>query len=83
MPSLRIVEALNVVEHVGLGLVRDRYTLRAVRSVFKDEKKLSIPWWEPTVKRRLRLNLRLLSSRAAQFEDAQGLEQNGSAWVES
>jgi hypothetical protein len=33
---------LNVIEHIGLGFVSRRYVLRAVRSVFGDEKKRSI-----------------------------------------
>jgi len=42
VPALNIVEAFDVVEHVSLGRVRVRYVLRAFRSVFSEERKLSI-----------------------------------------
>jgi len=46
VPAFRIVEALDVVE-LGLGLIPRRYILRAVRSVFSEEKKLSIAALSP------------------------------------
>jgi hypothetical protein len=46
--TFRIVEALDVV-----ASSRDRYTLRAVRSVFNDEKKLSIAALSQTLPYRL------------------------------
>jgi hypothetical protein len=42
VPSFRIVETFNVIEHVGLGVSLVRYISRAVRSIFNDDKKLSI-----------------------------------------
>ena len=42
MPAFRIIEAVNVVETSALASSRVRYVLRAVRSVFSEEKKLSI-----------------------------------------
>ena len=52
MPAFRIVEALDVVE-LGLGLIPRRYILRAVRSVFSEEKKLSIAALSQTLPERL------------------------------
>jgi hypothetical protein len=37
-----VVGALDVVKHIGLGLIPCPVCLRAVRSVFSEEKKLSI-----------------------------------------
>jgi hypothetical protein len=49
-----IVEALDVVEHVSLRLVSLLlYILTAVRSVFNDEKKLSIAALSQTLPERL------------------------------
>ena len=52
MPSPRIVEALDVVEHIGPGVVPGE-TLRAVRSVLSDEKKLFIAALSQTLPDRL------------------------------
>ena len=42
MPAFRIVEALDVIEHVCLGLIqRAIHSLCAIRSVLRDERKLS------------------------------------------
>ena len=53
MPTFSIVEALDVVEHVSLGFVTCAIGLRAVRSVFSDEKKLSIAALSQTLPERL------------------------------
>ena len=54
MPPPRIVEPLDVVEHVGPGLrPASGRSLRAVRSVFSDEKKLSIAALSQTLPERL------------------------------
>jgi hypothetical protein len=50
---LGIVEALDVVEHVGHGLIPRALHLRGVRSVFNDEKKLSIAALSHTLPERL------------------------------
>jgi hypothetical protein len=44
---------LDVVKHIRLGLIPDRYVLRAVRSVLSEEKKLSIAALSPTLPERL------------------------------
>ncbi len=63
MTPLRIVEALDVIEDVGLGpSSRVRYVLRAVRSVFSEEKKLSIAALSQTVPDRLMLQITPLSA---------------------
>ena len=53
MPAGRIVEALDIIEHVGPGLVPRPVCLRAVRSVFSDEKKLSMAALSQTFPERL------------------------------
>ena len=53
MKTLRIVEALDVIEHVGSCVILVRYVLRAVRSVLSDEKKLSIAALSQTLPERL------------------------------
>jgi hypothetical protein len=42
MTPYGVVEPLDVVEHISFGLVPGTIVLRSVRSVFNDEKKLSI-----------------------------------------
>ena len=42
MPPPRIAEALQIIEHIGLGLSSRTVHLLAVRSVFSEKKKLSI-----------------------------------------
>lgn len=42
MPSAGVVKALDAIEYIGMGFVAVSVTLRAVRSVFSEEKKLSI-----------------------------------------
>jgi hypothetical protein len=53
MPSARVVEALDVVEHIGAGFISGAIDLAAVRSVFSDEKKLSIAELSQTLPARL------------------------------
>ena len=53
MSSLRIVEALDVVEHVGLGLVARSIGFACCPSVLSDEKKLSIEALSQTFPERL------------------------------
>jgi hypothetical protein len=53
VPAFRIVEALNIIEDVGLGIVPRPIHLLAVRSVFNDEKKLSIAALSQTLPDRL------------------------------
>lgn len=42
MPPPRVVEAFDIIEHVRTGRVAGAVDLGAVRSVFSEEKKLSI-----------------------------------------
>lgn len=53
VPSSRITEGFNVVEHVGLGVVSRSLTFQAVRSVLSEEKKLSIAALAQTLPDRL------------------------------
>ena len=53
MPALRIVEALNVIEHIGSCLISGSVLFRAVRSVLSEEKKLSIAALSQTLPERL------------------------------
>jgi hypothetical protein len=53
VPAFGVVEALDVVEHIRLGFVPRALRLRAMRLVFKDEKKLSIAALSQTLPERL------------------------------
>jgi hypothetical protein len=53
MPTPRVVEALDVADHSARASSRVRQTLWAVRSVFNDEKKLSIAEFSQTFSARL------------------------------
>lgn len=62
MTSDRIAEPLDVVEHICFCLVPGAIDLRAVRSVFSDEKKLSIAASSQTLPDRLMLQTMPLSA---------------------
>jgi hypothetical protein len=57
VPSLQVIEALDVIEHVGSCLVAGGYVRRAVRSVLSEEKKLSIAALSHTLPDRLMLQV--------------------------
>jgi hypothetical protein len=52
----RVVEALDIVEHIGLGTVSGAMNLQAVRSVLSDAKKLSIAAFSQTLQDRLKVS---------------------------
>ena len=64
MPPPGIVDALDVIEHVGLAWARVRYVLAAVRSVFSEEKTRSIAAWSQTLPARLMLQVTPWSTRS-------------------
>ena len=63
MPSRGIVEALDVIKHVGFGLV-SRAVCLARRSVLSEEKKLSIAALSQTLPARLMLQVTPWSARS-------------------
>ena len=57
MAAFGIVEALDVIEHVSLGFVTRAIGFALGRSVFSDEKKLSIAALSHTLPERLMLQM--------------------------
>jgi len=53
VPACRIVQALDAIAHFCLRVMRVRYAFRPIRSVFIDEKKLSIAALSQTLPDRL------------------------------